>query len=142
MTYTKIFSVWMELASFTIYAYNVSPIDGMDTIRSFAKGITYMIPINLALETPPRMSVIEGKTALNSVYTLKIGLERQRYISKLLNYERMERYQELNVYGINQIYLNPLLLSCLKYKPCQTQRSEWQANEYLRQLSLTFSSII
>ena len=78
MTYTKIFSVWMELASFTIYAYNVSPIDSVYTIRSFAKGRTYMIPINLALKTPPRMSVIEGKTALNSVYTLKIGLERQR----------------------------------------------------------------
>jgi Integrase zinc binding domain len=67
---TKEYSNWMMNTSFTSYAWNGSPIDGMDIIRSFAaKARTFHFPLDVK-ERLPRIIGNPGERALQHVETM------------------------------------------------------------------------
>ena len=58
----------MQGAKLSIYIWNLFPIYGTDIIRLFeTKGREFPLPILFALESTPKLVVLECQTALTSV---------------------------------------------------------------------------
>ena len=102
------FHTWLQGVYFSLYAWNSSPIDGTNIIRSFvAKGRTFPLPIDLALDSTRPGPAHEGAPALEHVATMSPVLERQRDILRLINDERRRRHRELRNAAANQKTFQP-----------------------------------
>jgi hypothetical protein len=92
---TKEYSNWMMNTSFALYAWNGSPIDGTDIIRSFAaKARTFHFPLDVK-EQLPRIIGNPGERALQHVETMFPLWFQQKELLQVLVQERRLRHTEL-----------------------------------------------
>jgi hypothetical protein len=89
---------WVMNILFAVYAWNASPIDGTDIIRSFAaKARTFRFPLevqeeeNAVIRIPP----MEGEAAIRHTETMFPLWYQQKELLKLLNDLRRERHRDL-----------------------------------------------
>jgi hypothetical protein len=91
---TKEYSNWMMNTSFASYAWNGSPIDGTDIIRSFAaKARTFHFPLDVK-EQLPRIIGNPGERALQHVETMFPLWFQQKELLQILVQERRLRHTE------------------------------------------------
>ena len=91
---TKEYSNWMMNTSFAAYAWNGSPIDGTDIIRSFAaKARTFHFPLDVK-EQLPRIIGNPGERALQHVETMFPLWFQQKELLQVLVQERRLRHTE------------------------------------------------
>ena len=98
----KAFTQWLMGVLFAAYAWNASPVDGTDIVRSFAaKAKTFMFPFDLP-ETIQRLRIpTEGEETLAHVETTYPWWNKQTTLLKLLNEERRERHRAMKNDGRN-----------------------------------------
>ena len=88
-------SAWWQTVLFSVYAWNASPIDGTDIIRSSAAiGREFPFPIDISIGPNPTLPN-EGQSAVEYVESNLPLLRKQRFLLKVLNDERRERHREL-----------------------------------------------
>jgi hypothetical protein len=86
---TQSYEQWKMAALFASYAWNASPIDGLDVIRSFAaKARTFRSPLDTQMEGEEAMILTEGEEALEHLETMFPLWYRQKTLLKTLNKER------------------------------------------------------
>jgi hypothetical protein len=91
---TKDHSNWMMNTSFAAYAWNASPVDGTDVIRSFAaKARTFHFPLDVQ-EEPPRVIGSAGERTLQHIETVFPLWFQQKEILRLLVMERREKHTQ------------------------------------------------
>jgi hypothetical protein len=68
---TQSYEQWKMAALFASYAWNASPIDGLDVIRSFAaKARTFQFPLDTMMEGEEERIPTEGEEALAHLETM------------------------------------------------------------------------
>ena len=88
-------TAWWQTVLFSVYAWNASPIDGTDLIRSaVAIGREFLFPIDLEFGHNPTIRE-EGQSAVEYAESALPLLRIQRLLLKVLNDERQERHREL-----------------------------------------------
>jgi hypothetical protein len=91
---TADFLIWMMNVYFAMYAWNASPIDGTDIIRSFAaKARTFHFPLDVQ-EEPVRLIGNPGERALQHVETMFPLWFRQKALLDILTEERREKHRQ------------------------------------------------
>jgi hypothetical protein len=91
------------VALFASYAWNASPIDRLDVIRSFAaKARTFRFPLDTQMDGEEVMIPTEGEEALEHLETMFPLWYRQKTLLKTLNEERRRRHRELMNQGKKQ----------------------------------------
>jgi hypothetical protein len=86
---------WKMNSLFASYAWNASPIDGTDIIRSFAaKARTFHFPLDIQLEDEIARIPQEGEAALQHIETMFPLWWRQKELLRLINDERRARHRE------------------------------------------------
>jgi Integrase zinc binding domain len=91
---TKAYSNWMMNTSFASYAWNGSPIDGSDIIRSFAaKARTFHFPLDVK-EQLPRIIGNPGERALQHVEMMFPLWFQQKELLQILVQEQQLRHTE------------------------------------------------
>jgi hypothetical protein len=82
-------------ALFAGYAWNASPIDGTDVIRSFAaKARTFHFPLDIQMENEIARIPQEGESALQHIETMFPLWWRQKELLRLINDESRARHRE------------------------------------------------
>jgi hypothetical protein len=101
---------WVMNILFAVYAWNASPIDGTDIIRSFAaKARTFRFPLevqeadNAVIRIPP----MEGEAAIQHVETMFPLWYQQKELLKLLNDLRRERHRDIKNKRVQVRNFNP-----------------------------------
>jgi hypothetical protein len=91
------FEEWAMNVLFATYAWNASPIDGTDVVRSFAaKARTFRFPLELQEDDNViRIPTGEGEPALQHVETMFPLWFQQKELLKILNNERRERHRNM-----------------------------------------------
>jgi hypothetical protein len=99
MADTNSFSDWALGAYFATYAWNASPIDGTDVVRSFAaKGREFPFPFDVQADpddNPFRIPQGDGQAALEHIESMFPLWTRQKELLAILNEERRERHRIL-----------------------------------------------
>jgi hypothetical protein len=91
---TADFSIWMMNVYFAMYAWNASPIDGTDIVRSFAaKARTFNFPLDVQ-EEPIRLIGNPGERAVQHVETMFPLWFRQKALLDILTEERHEKHRQ------------------------------------------------
>jgi hypothetical protein len=86
---------WRMDALFACYAWNASPIDGTDIIRSFAaKSRTFRFPLDIQTDHEVARIPQEGEAAISHIETTFPLWFRQKELLRLLNDERRQRHRE------------------------------------------------
>jgi len=100
-------SQWKQGTLFSLYGWNVAPIDGTDVPRSVAAvGRDFPFPINLS----PAMASdgsSKGQNALDYLDAASPLLFKQRQLLEILNQEQCQRHTELRNEGIRQRTFDP-----------------------------------
>ena len=92
---TMDFTQWMMNVFFAAYAWNSSPVDGTNIIRSFvAKARTFNFPLDVQ-ESPMTIVGNPGERSLQHVETMFHLWFRKKELLTLLNEERRERHRKL-----------------------------------------------
>ena len=87
---------WAMNALFAAYAWNGSPVDGTDIIRSFAaKARTFHFPLDVQTENEVARIPQQGEATIQHVETMFPLWFRQKELLKLLNDERRTRHREM-----------------------------------------------
>jgi hypothetical protein len=87
---------WALNTLFAAYAWNASPVDGTDVIRSFAaKARTFRFPLDIQTDEEVARIPQQGEAALQHVETMLPLWVRQKELLKLLNEERRSRHREM-----------------------------------------------
>jgi hypothetical protein len=87
---------WMLNTLFAAYAWNASPVDGTDVIRSFAaKARTFRFPLDIQTDEEVARIPQQGEAALQHVETMLPLWVQQKELLKLLNDERRARHREM-----------------------------------------------
>ena len=93
---TQSYDQWKMAALFASYAWNASPIDGLDVIRSFAaKARTFRFPLDTSMEGVEASIPTEGGATIEHLETMFPLWFRQKTLLKTLNDERRRRYREM-----------------------------------------------
>jgi hypothetical protein len=93
---TQSYEQWKMAALFASYAWNASPIDGLDVIRSFAaKARTFRFPLDTGMDGEEARIPSEGEEALEHLETMFPLWYRQKTLLKTLNEERRRRHREM-----------------------------------------------
>ena len=88
-------TAWWQTVLFSVYAWNASPIDGTDIIRSSAAvGREFPFPIDIEMGPTPRIRD-EGQGAIEFVESNLPLLRKQRVLLQVLNEERRRRHRDL-----------------------------------------------
>ena len=83
-------------ALFATYAWNASPIDGLDVIRSFAaKARTFKFPLDTHLDGETSRIPQEGEDALAHIETMFPLWFQQKKLLQVINDERRARHREM-----------------------------------------------
>jgi hypothetical protein len=91
---TADFSIWMMKLYFAMYAWNASPIDGTDIVRSFAaKARTFNFPLDVQ-EEPVRLIGNPGERAVQHVETMFPLWFCQKALLDILTEERREKHRQ------------------------------------------------
>jgi hypothetical protein len=86
---------WRMNALFASYAWNASPVDGTDVIRSFAaKARTFHFPLDIQIEDEVARIPQEGEAALQHIETMFPLWWRQKELLRIVNDERRARHRE------------------------------------------------
>ena len=106
---TQSYENWKQGVLFASYAWNASPVDGLDVIRSFAaKARTFRFPLDIAQEDGAETRIPEqGEETLQHVETMFPLWYRQKELLKILNTERRARHRELANKHRNKRNFNP-----------------------------------
>jgi hypothetical protein len=87
---------WKMNAIFASYAWNASPIDGTDVIRSFAaKARTFRFPLDIQGTHEEARIPQEGEQALQHLETMFPLWFQQKELLRVINEERRARHREL-----------------------------------------------
>ena len=87
---------WAMNALFAAYAWNGSPVDGTDIIRSFAaKARTFHFPLDVQTDQEIARIPQQGESTIQHVETMFPLWFRQKELLKLLNEERRTRHRDL-----------------------------------------------
>jgi hypothetical protein len=86
---------WRMDALFACYAWNASPIDGTDIIRSFAaKSRTFRFPLDIQTDLEVARIPQEGEAAISHIKTTFPLWFRQKELLRVLNDKRRQRHRE------------------------------------------------
>jgi hypothetical protein len=86
---TQSYEQWKMAALFASYAWNASPIDGLDVIRSFAvKARIFRFPLDTSMEGEETGIPTEGEETLGHLKMMFSLWFRQKTLLKTLNDER------------------------------------------------------
>ena len=95
-------TAWWQTVLFTVYAWNASPVDGMDIVRSSAAmGREFPFPIDLELGPNPTIRE-EGQGAIEYAESTLPMLKRQRELLRVINEERRARHREIKNAALTQ----------------------------------------
>ena len=87
---------WELGACFACYAWNASPVDGTDVMRSVAaKFREFPFPLDIAEPEQPIKIPRQGQDALDCMDAMFPLLRRQRELFQIVNQERRERHREM-----------------------------------------------
>jgi hypothetical protein len=87
---------WRMDSLFACYAWNASPIDGTDVIRSFAaKARTFKFPLDIQIDQEVARIPQEGEPALSHIETMFPLWFQQKELLRAINEERRLRHREL-----------------------------------------------
>jgi hypothetical protein len=87
---------WRMDSLFACYAWNASPIDGTDVIRSFAaKARTFKFPLDIQIDQETARIPQEGEAALGHIETMFPLWFQQKELLRAINDERRLRHREL-----------------------------------------------
>jgi hypothetical protein len=93
---TQSYEQWKMAALFASYAWNASPIDGLDVIRSFAaKARTFRFPLDTSMEGEEAGIPTEGEKTIEHLETMFPLWFRQKTLLKMLNEERRRRHRKM-----------------------------------------------
>jgi hypothetical protein len=87
---------WTVNTLFATYAWNASPVDGTDVIRSFAaKARTFKFPLDIQTDQEVARIPQQGEAAIQHVETMFPLWFQQKELLKTLNEERRARHREM-----------------------------------------------
>ena len=106
---TRSYENWKLGMLFAAYAWNASPVDGLDVIRSFAaKARTFRFPLDIGQEDGIETVIPEeGEDTLDHLETMFPLWYRQKEMLKILNLERRRRHRDLANAGKNKRTFKP-----------------------------------
>jgi hypothetical protein len=88
---------WTQKTLFATYAWNASPVDGTDIIRSFAaKARTFCFPLDMQTVCEVARIPQQGEAALQHIKTMFPLWFQQKELLKALKDKRRERHRELS----------------------------------------------
>ena len=88
---------------FSLYAWNVAPINGTNICHSFVViGQEFPFPVDLSSTTALQETLTEGQEALDHCNSALPLLYKQHQLLKILNEMRWQHHQELKNAGVNQ----------------------------------------
>ena len=107
---------WIMGTLFALYAWNASPTDGTNIIRSFAaKGREFPFPIDLPdSNTAPREHVCKGDQVISHVDAVFPLLRQQQQLLSVLNADRKDCHLSLKNKGRTQTKCSPGDLAVVK----------------------------
>ena len=87
------FQQWWQGVMFSLYAWNVAPIDGTDICHSFVTiGWEFPFPVDLSSNTAPQEALAEGQEVLDHCDLASPLLYKQQQLLKILNETRWQHH--------------------------------------------------
>jgi hypothetical protein len=100
---TQSHTQWAQGTLFATYAWNASPIDGTNIIRSFAaKARVFPFPIEISESATTHIPPGEGEMAINHLETIFPLWAKQNMLLQILQEQRRERHRALKNEGLIQ----------------------------------------
>ena len=104
---TQSFTQWVQGTLFALYAWNASPIDGTDIMRSFAaKARVFPFPFEITQDHVDRVPPTEGEPAIEHLETIFPLWGKQSMLLQILQEERRERHRDMKNQGVTQRKFN------------------------------------
>jgi RNase H-like domain found in reverse transcriptase/Integrase zinc binding domain/Reverse transcriptase (RNA-dependent DNA polymerase) len=98
---TQSFTQWVQGTLFAVYAWNASPIDGTNIMRSFAaKARVFPFPIEVKEDHVNRIPPTEGEAAIEHIESIFPLWFKQQMLLTILQERRRERHREMRNQGI------------------------------------------